>query len=77
MKPHVKSGRPKVDDMRAWFIHELAQLYELYLKNSPSLTQGNAFDNLVDNLFSIIGDPVKDSFGAIKKALNKKGQNSL
>lgn len=73
MQPHVKSGRPKVDHMRSRFIRELAELYKATFEQCPTLTQNNPFDHLVDYLLDIIGDKLKDSFGAIKKALNKKG----
>jgi hypothetical protein len=72
MEPHVKTGRPKVDPMRSWFISELAKLYETTFKQFPSLTQSNSFDHLVGHFLKIVGDPVEDSFTVIKKALSKK-----
>jgi hypothetical protein len=72
MQPHVKSGRPKVDDMRARFILELAEIYEATFNQYPSSTQSNPFDHLVGHLLEIVGDPVEDSIGAIKKTFKSK-----
>ena len=68
----VKTGRPPVNDMRSWLIKQLAQLYESSLGLKPSMSRNGVFNELVNFVLEFIGDPLKDSFGAIRKALQSK-----
>lgn len=72
MQSSKKTGRPLTDPMRYWFIRELAKLYEAALNTFPTLTQNNPFDQLVGYTLVIIGDPIEDTFNAIKKAFKAK-----
>ena len=68
----MKTGRPPVDDMRSWLINQLAQLYESSLGLKPSMTRNGVFNELVNFVLEFVGDPLKDSFGAIRKALQSR-----
>ena len=68
----IKTGRPPVNDMRSWLIIQLAQLYESSLGLKPSMTRNGVFNELVNFVLEFIGDPLKDSFGAIRKALQSR-----
>ena len=68
----VKTGRPPVNDMRSWLIKELAQLYASSLGLKPSKTRNGVFYELVNFVLDFVDDPLKDSFGAIRKALQSK-----
>lgn len=68
----IKTGRPPVNDMRSWLIKELAQLYASSLGLKPSKTRGGVFNDLVNFVLEFVDDPLKDSFSAIRKALQSK-----
>ena len=68
----IKTGRPPVDDMRSWLIKELAQLYGSSLGLRPSRTRGGVFNELVNFVLAFVDDPLQDSFGSIRKALQSK-----
>ena len=68
----IKTGRPPVNDMRSWLIREVAKLYLSPLGLEPSKTRDGVFNELVNFLLKFVGDPLQDSFSAIRKAFQSK-----